>query len=437
MNHSDSMYDFMGAGFGPSNMALAVALKEADSPAKQHLKHCFIEKQDTFQWHGGMLLDNTNMQISFMKDLATIRNPTSRFTFLNYLSEQGRLEDFINLKTFYPSRQEFNDYLSWVAGQFDQQCHYGESVTAIKPVVENNQVIAVEAHSTTSQGQAVVRRGRNLVLGIGGRPNVPEVFEHLDTDRILHSSQYLKKIGQAKALLGREPRIAVIGGGQSAAEIYLNLANTLPDSSLNMIVRAGSLKPADSSPFVNEIFHTHFINDMYSRTEEDRQKHLRDYQDTNYAVVDDEELQQLQALFYQQKLTGVAPHRLSNHTNVIDAKMNGDCIDLLLENKAAGEHQTESFDLVILATGYRRDVHKKVLSGLSDYLDDYQVDRNYRLQTPEHFLPGIYLQGYCEASHGLSDTLLSVLAVRSEEILNSMVQHMQHPTDLRTIRALA
>ncbi len=437
MNNPDSMYDFIGAGFGPSNMALAIALEEASSLKKKHLTHCFIEKQAAFQWHGGMLLDHTKMQISFMKDLATIRNPTSHFTFLNYLSSQGRLEDFINLKTFYPSRQEFNDYLSWVAQHFDQKCHYGESVTAIKPVVNNGQVIAVETHSVNDAGQAVVRQGRNLVLGIGGRPNVPDVFEHIKTDRVIHSSQYLKKIDSVKALLGRAPRIAVIGGGQSAAEIYLNLADSVPESSLNMIFRAGSLKPADSSPFVNEIFHSHFTNVMYAQPEEGRKKHLRDYQDTNYSVVDDEELKQLQELFYQQKLTGHAPHQLSNHTNVIDAKVNGDTIDLLLENKEAGQHQTESFDLVILATGYRRDVHKKVLSGLNDYLDGCQVDRHYRLQTPEDFLPGIYLQGYCEESHGLSDTLLSVLAVRSEEILDSIVQHTADQQDVRDIRAMA
>ena len=62
-----------------------------------------------------MLLEQAHMQVSFLKDLATLRNPTSRFTFINYLHEKGRLQDFINLKTFFPSRHEFNDYLAWAA----------------------------------------------------------------------------------------------------------------------------------------------------------------------------------------------------------------------------------------------------------------------------------------------------------------------------------
>jgi lysine/ornithine N-monooxygenase len=37
------------------------------------------------------------------------------------------------------------------------------------------------------------------------------------------------------------------------------------------------------------------------------------------------------------------------------------------------------------------------------------------------FRPHIHLQGYSESSHGLSDTLLSVLATRSQEIAESLL----------------
>ena len=301
--------------------------------------------------------------------------------------------------------------------------NYGETITAVKPVLEGDTVVALETHSSDDNGNNIVRRGRNLVLGIGGRPYVPEFFSSISNDRVLHSSAYLKRIEQIKAGLSVSPRIAVIGGGQSAAEIYLNLVNSLPDSQVSMIFRSGSLKPADSSPFVNEIFHSHFTNVVYAQAEEDRKQHLMDYQDTNYAVVDEEELAALQELFYNQKLRGEEQHRMYNNTNVIEAREEGNQVTLLLEDKFAGEHRTEKFDLVITATGYKRDVHKKALASLEEYFDDYRVDRNYRLQTHDNFLPGIYLQGYCEDSHGLSDTLLSVLAVRSEEILTSLVTH--------------
>lgn len=105
------IYDVIGIGFGPSNIALAIALEE-QRQSGHHIDTLFIEKQPHFAWHKDMLLDGADMQISFLKDLATLRNPRSRFTFTNYLFEKGRLQDFINLKTFFPSRHEFNDYLA-------------------------------------------------------------------------------------------------------------------------------------------------------------------------------------------------------------------------------------------------------------------------------------------------------------------------------------
>lgn len=56
-------------------------------------------------------------------------------------------------------------------------------------------------------------------------------------------------------------KIAVVGSGQSAAECLLDVHRRLesmpaPDGAhdVHMIIRKGSLKPSDDSPFVNEIF---------------------------------------------------------------------------------------------------------------------------------------------------------------------------------------
>src|SRR5690242_7318823 len=134
MNQRNDVYDLIGIGFGPSNLALAVRLAEGDRAAA--LRCAFIERQSEFGWHRGMLLDDSRMQISFLKDLVMLRDPKSRFTFVNYLFEHGRLQDFVNLKQSCPTRIEFQDYLRWAARAFDDQVHYGESVTAIEPVFD-------------------------------------------------------------------------------------------------------------------------------------------------------------------------------------------------------------------------------------------------------------------------------------------------------------
>lgn len=50
-------------------------------------------------------------RLSLLKDLVTLRNPASPYSFVNYLKARGCLVGFINLGTFYPCRMEYNDYL--------------------------------------------------------------------------------------------------------------------------------------------------------------------------------------------------------------------------------------------------------------------------------------------------------------------------------------
>ena len=148
----ETVFDLIGVGFGPSNLSLAVRL--AEERGTSDMKQCYIERQPEFGWHRDMLLDDCRMQISFLKDLVTQRDPTSRFTFINYLFERGRLNEFVNLKNFYPTRVEFHDYLSWVAQAFDDRVHYGQSVTAIEPVFEaNGDVSALRVVSQDEDGR--------------------------------------------------------------------------------------------------------------------------------------------------------------------------------------------------------------------------------------------------------------------------------------------
>src|SRR5437899_5988264 len=87
-NISFDIYDIIGVGFGPSNLALAIAAREIDAT-----KRClFVERRATFAWHQGILIDGSRMQISFLKDLVTLRNPASPFSFLQYTKARGRFE---------------------------------------------------------------------------------------------------------------------------------------------------------------------------------------------------------------------------------------------------------------------------------------------------------------------------------------------------------
>jgi L-ornithine N5-oxygenase len=411
------VHDLIGIGFGPSNIALAIALEEKRH-AGRPLDALFIERQLSFAWHPHMLLDQAHMQISFLKDLATLRNPTSRFTFINYLYEKGRLTDFANLKSFFPSRHEFNDYLSWAAEQFEDACAYGEDVFEVLPEVQAGEVALLRVRSRNHAGKLVERLARNLVVGIGGTANIPDGFRALRNDpRVFHSSSYLQGIAQ----LPDARRVAVVGAGQSAAEIFMDLQGRPGAPQVDLVTRARSLRPADDSPFVNEIFNADFTDYTFSRSDEERAALLDEFWHTNYAVADLELIQQIYRTFYQQRVTGGNRLRFLRQHDIRNVAADSHGVHLTLWDRDAGREHAVRYDAVVLATGYAREHHKDLLSPLAAYLGNYTVDRHYRLQTTPDFHPAIYLQGACEDSHGLSDTLLSVTSVRTGEIGSALL----------------
>jgi len=407
-----NVHDLIGIGFGPSNVALAIALEEQRQKGHQ-LDALFIEQQPHFAWHKDMLLEGTDMQISFLKDLASLRNPRSHFTFVNYLFEKGRLQDFINLKTFFPSRYEFNDYLAWAASHFDNQCIYGEEVLEISPEMFRDQVSLLRVTSRDAGGKTRERLTQNLVLGIGGAPNIPEGFRPLrDDHRVFHSSRYLgsvEKLDQAR-------RIAVIGAGQSAAEIFLDLHGRPSAPQVDLIMRGRAMHPSDDSPSVNEIFNSEFTDYMYSRTPEERASLLDEFRHTNYAAPDIDQIDQIFEILYSQKVTGHSRHRLLTRCETRGVHATDDGILLQLVEKDTGKAYESRYDAVVLATGYTRNHHRELLAPLAPYLPGFSVDRHYRLQSTPDFQPAVFVQGASETTHGISDTLLSILAVRSQEI---------------------
>ena len=412
------VYDMIGIGFGPANLAIAIALDEHRPANGRHLQYCFIERQHGFEWHAGMLLSNTHLQVSFMKDLVTLRNPTSRYSFVNYLHQKNRLESFINLGTFYPSRLEYNDYMRWAADGFRDRVHYGETVISTDPVEENGQVDWLVVRSRCPDGSVNERRAHAVVVGIGGQPAIPEPFlECRDQPRICHSSQY-------KPWLGRfdvdEPRLAVIGSGQSGAEIFRDLMDRHPRGQVDMITRARALNPADDSPFVNEIFDPGFIDEFYRTPEAKRRSIIRDFSHTNYSVVNLDLIEEIYARLYEQGVAGDRRHAFLPCHEVTGVEATPDSISLALHNSGTSRNYGKRYDGVVLATGFARRAHWDLLGSLRPWIASGSVERGYQIPMRANCRARVFLQGCCEETHGLADTLLSVLATRSEEVVTSL-----------------
>jgi L-ornithine N5-oxygenase len=257
----DELHDLVCVGFGPASLAIAVALHDAldatdpslDIPLlhSRRPKVAFLERQHKFAWHAGMLLPGAKMQITFMKDMATLRNPRSQFTFINYLFQQNRLVEFTNLNTFLPQRIEYENYMRWCASWFEEVVQYDQDVVEVIPEKSpggDGEIVAFRVVSKNSRtGQTSSRRTRHVVVAAGGRANIPKPFPS-DHPRIMHSSQFCHMSGKLLPDFQHPYRIAVVGNGQSAAEIFDQLHAQYPNSQTRLLIKGGALRPSDDSP---------------------------------------------------------------------------------------------------------------------------------------------------------------------------------------------
>jgi L-ornithine N5-monooxygenase len=428
---SGRVHDVVGIGFGPSHLALSIAVDEYNTELEDdhRLDALFLERQPRFGWHRGMLIDDATMQVSFLKDLVTMRDPTSDFSFLCFLKERGRLVDFLNQKTLFPLRAEFHQYFEWAAARVDHLVSYGSEVIAVKPVRTAGGELAhfdVTCRATTTSGTATVtHQARNISVAAGLEPHVPPGLEL--SERVWHTSELLPR---ATALAGTGApvrRAVVLGAGQSAAEAVDYLHRTFPDAEVCSVFAKYGYTPADDSPFANRIFDPEAVDVYFTAPSEVKQSLLDYHRSTNYSVVDMDLIESLYATAYREKVAGRERLRFLNVSRIREVRPGeGDGLEVTVEFLPTGERQPLAADVLVLATGYRPSDLTALLGGaaklcLRDDGDALRVGRDHRVETVPELTAGIYLQGGTEHTHGLTSTLLSTVAVRAEEIHRSLL----------------
>ncbi|MEV0764791.1 SidA/IucD/PvdA family monooxygenase [Nocardia sp. NPDC050435] len=415
MTMTEEIIDVAGIGFGPSNVALAIAIEEFNEAAEpaSRLTARFVENKDRFSWHPGMLLPGAKMQISFLKDLVTQRNVRSRYTFLNYLEEHDRLTDFINLQAFRPTRLEFQDYLRWAVRLVDADVAYGTTAVSVRAAEDCLEVVL--------RGQNTgVLRARNVVVGVGLSPRLPDGV--VANERVFHNHQLLPRLAALSPL--RRQRFVVLGAGQSAAEVIGHLYQTCRRASIHAVFGRYGFSPADDSPYANRIFDPAAVDEFYSAPTELRRQLMNYHRGTNYSAVDPALIEQLYALEYAERVDGdrrLFMHGASRITGINDA---GEDVTVTVAHGPTGRTEELVCDAVVCATGFRPVDLRGILGELADAYafdtDGPRVSRDYRLVSTASAPGEIYLQGGTEHTHGISSSLLSNIAVRSGEIVRSI-----------------
>ncbi|MBM7458243.1 lysine N(6)-hydroxylase/L-ornithine N(5)-oxygenase family protein [Rhodococcus coprophilus] len=413
------VFDLVGIGFGPANLALAIAIEEHNAAQPDsRLRATFFERQAEFSWHPGMLLEGATMQIAFPKDLVTFRNPTSSYSFFSYLHERDRLVDFVNHQTFFPTRHEFQDYLRWAAGRVTADVRYGTEITA---------VTAVRNHTGTADLFAIhaadgsVVHARSIVVGVGLRAHIPRWAT--ESVRCFHNHRFLFHLEEMPAPEHR--RFAVVGAGQSAAEVVQYLHTHYPQAEVHSIFNRFGYSPADDSPYANRIFDPSAVDELHRASPAERERVLTLHRGTNYSVVAPELIEALYATEYRERVSGRRRLFMRRASEIVASRETATGIEVDVRNNLDGSTETLTCDAVVLATGFEPAPLSPLLGDLAPDGPVVSVHRDYRLPAPADVDADIYLQGGTERTHGLTSSLLSNAAVRAGEILASVLERRE------------
>ncbi|MFJ1753115.1 lysine N(6)-hydroxylase/L-ornithine N(5)-oxygenase family protein [Kitasatospora sp. NPDC088134] len=398
------LLDYLAVGAGPANLSLAAQAAARPGTAGLHL-----DRREGPAWHPGLLLPDATLQNSPFKDLVTPVDPTSRFSFLSFLAAKGRFYQFLTARFPAVHRAEFNQYLGWVAEELGDAVRYGHEVTGVRFRDDHFE-------AETPRGTF---RSRHLVVGTGPQPYLPPALEGATGPAVFHSGEFVQ---HAEALAGR--RVAVVGGGQSGAEIvrHLLVGRDRPEQ-VSWISRRPGFLPLDESAFTNDLYLPEAAREFFDRPKEQRAALLAEQKYASDGV-NESLLAELYRIVYLTSHVEGRPEliRLLPGHEVAGLAERADGLRLVL--KSAAEETAVDCDAVVLATGYVQRLPQCVgeLAGRMRLEDGLPVvRRDYSVEWDGPADNRIYLQNGARHAFGITDPNLGLLAWRSRVILDSIL----------------
>ncbi|MGG7549598.1 lysine N(6)-hydroxylase/L-ornithine N(5)-oxygenase family protein [Chryseobacterium arthrosphaerae] len=407
---NEAVYNVIGIGIGPFNLGLA-----ALSHPISELKTLFLDQRDGFDWHPGLMIDHVTLQTPFLCDCVSMADPTNPLSLLNYLKETGRLYKFFIREDFFIPRKEYNRYCQWVIEQLPQ-CRFSTQVVDITYEEGLYHVTTIQ----TKTKETTVFKTERLILGTGTQPYIPS-FIPKDDSRVIHTSSYLYRKDE---LLSQGKKIAIIGSGQSSAEVFYDLLqNRNEETHLGWYSRPDRFFPMEYSKLTLELTSPDYVEYFYNRSESARKtilsKQQAQFKGINYDLIND-----IYDFIYDLNIDNADPNLKiipNSQLNRVD-NSNPDFISLEFTQLEQEVPYDQEADYLILGTGYRyhepaflkniQDRIKRDSSGLFD------VNRNYSI---DHNAGEIYVLHAEVHTHSYISTDLGMAAYRNSYIINDIL----------------
>jgi lysine N6-hydroxylase len=415
------VHDFVAVGLGPFNLSLACLM----APLKEH-GGLFLERGSQFAWHPGMLMDRCTLQNPFLADLVTLADPTSRFSYLNYCKQQGRIYSCYVRENFYLTRNEYNRYCQWAAAQLDS-VRLQHEVTAIAHDAEHGLYFVSGRDLRT--GRPFEHAARRLVLGVGASPRLPACCAEGEGP-YLHSADYLHH----KDELQRRRSITVVGSGQSAAEIYRDLLQDIDQHgySLNWVTRSSRFFQMENAKLVLELISPDYADHFHGLPESAKERVVRE-QKSVYNGINGELINTLYELLDERRDELRGRTRLLPNMELRACRRSGGGHELEFVHTELGSRYRHQADGLVFATGYAPRVPAFV-EGIRDRIawDDtgrYHQQRNYAVDVEGR---EIFVQNAGCHSHGVTNPDLGLACHRNACIIRALTGVEYYPIETQT-----
>ncbi|WP_052868902.1 lysine N(6)-hydroxylase/L-ornithine N(5)-oxygenase family protein [Streptomyces niger] len=402
-----AQYHCVGVGVGPANLSLASLLH-----GRPEVRNLFLDRKAAFGWHDDQQIPGATLQVSMFKDLVSLSDPKSPFSFLSYLHDQGRVYHFLNAQFDDVPRLEFRNYLAW-ASRRNENVVFGENVEE----VDFDGVFTVRTDRRTVTAE-------NIVVGVGSRPWVPPIAQDLQGESQFHVNDYLRG---ARSMAGK--RVVVVGGGQSGAEACLDLMSR-PDSELprriSWISRRRNYFPIDDSPFTNDYYMPSHSDYFYGLRPEIRQafnaQHILSSDGISESTLRDLYQRIYVHRFVQGNpdLVGLHPNR--EVTGVRSGAAGGWDLSVRHNDEPDGVEHFEA-DVIIWATGFRparMDFLAPIADRLERHGEELSIDEHFAVRWDGPADRRIFVQNAARGQRGLADPNLSLNAWRSQRIADRL-----------------
>lgn len=409
---NNKVYDFAAIGVGPFNLGLACLTQPLAD-----LNGIFLDKRKDFNWHPGMLLQDTTLQVPFMADLVTLADPASPFSFLNYLKEQGRIYSFYIREHFKMQRTEYNQYCQWAITKLPN-IWFNTEVQQIQYDEQGKYYVVKCASAATGTVKTV--KAKKLVLGTGTVPYIPSFCkEHMD--KVVHSSAYLHQ----KRTLQAKRSITIIGSGQSAAEIYYDLLQDIDTYGyeLHWITRSPRFFPLEYSKLTLEMTSPEYVDYFYNLPPAKRDQLIKN-QGHLYKGINIDLIGNIFDLLYTKRLQ--SDIKVSLRTNsalkkITSPEAGQEGLELEFYQEEQEQYYKHNTEGLVLATGYYYSM-PDFAAGISsrikwDEKGRFDVNRNYTIDKNG---AEIFVQNAELHTHGFVTPDLGMGCYRNSYIIKEM-----------------